>query len=145
MRKQFFFSISRTSFTCLSRTARLSWWLIIALCSRHDAGPSSSRDRRFDLISCFCIKCAISYLKNTTIVKWMLNIRYQTWLQTRQFIIVPHPAPLVLLWSLPLGKNYAERAGSSVKTKQVRWKKKKQKRNWSTDPYLWLLNDSASW
>lgn len=46
--------------TCLSLDARLSWLLIMALCSRHDDGPSNSRDRRFDFISSFCIKWAIS-------------------------------------------------------------------------------------
>lgn len=46
--------------TCLSLAARRSWWLIIALCSRHDSGPSSSRDLGFDLISCFWMKRAIS-------------------------------------------------------------------------------------
>lgn len=46
--------------TCLSLAASLSWWLIMALCSRHEDGPSNSRDLPLDFISCFCIKWAIS-------------------------------------------------------------------------------------
>lgn len=104
--------------TCLSLAARLSWWFIIALCSRQDSGPSSSRDLRFDLISCFCMNRAISYTKKGMIllINWMLNKRI---LMTCQFIIPPHPVPLVLLWSPCLDKDNVEMAESSVRKQKV--------------------------
>lgn len=43
-------------------------------------------------------------------------------LNSAELTFVPHPVPLVLLWSLPLGRNYMWRSGCSVnknKTKQT--------------------------
>lgn len=111
-------SCSTCNFTCLSLATRLSWWLIIALCSRHEAGPSSSRDRRLDLISCFCIKWAISCCRDNTTTSHLKKVEviYGV-LNSAELTFVPHPVPLVLLWSLPLGKNYMWKAGSSVNKK----------------------------